>query len=1038
MLAYTPDQLRAFNRDDHPPPARNVRKAIFSLRIWRPRGQQLDGQPLSGIRSDTDSATTADGDEDQHDMRDLPVGPGDPDPPPTRRRARLHTRLATLNTRTLKAVWRQEEAAALVTDLGLDALAIQEHREFFAEPSREKDLGAGIVMVQSPADQHGVGGVGLIVSRSFFAQANITVVDSCIITASIPLRRRKLHLVCAYAPTASKTAVSPTDTIDFYDRLESIINSYPLRDITMLLGDMNATLVERSQLVRFPVGRENCNSKHFTNLLDRCNLVPLNANFPQKPKRQITFDGMQGRKTRLDYICCNTPARRHFVSCRTVRMLTIKSDHRMVVASLRESLPFVLKRAPADPRPNWTDLKDPTKMDAFATKTRQVFDAQDCPSSSFSSLVQAVNVAARETLSEVHRRPHTKAPWESDPAVLEARERVKTLRRAAYATGSSDAHDVANEAALYLSNMYCAARKKHVEAIVHTVENEWDTGRTRAAWKAIAELTGPSKKTRVKASKADLAAHFQTLLSAPSPDAEALATPPSLSSSLLDIDTMPITLKELRTAMQDVPLFKATGSDGIPTAAYSSSIAPLLLDVMNGVLAGGPAPPEWLESEIVPIYKKGAANDPANYRGISLMQTAAKLFDRILLLRIREQVSTKLLNFQNGFRPSRGTTEHVLALRTIIDACRSRKKNVVIIFVDFAKAFDSVSRPAMAKILTMYGVPESITRAILALYDGTRARVRTEDGATDLFDTTAGVLQGDTLAPFLFVLILDFVLRTAFPDNTDFFEWRPRQGTRTRTTRAALYVGILAFADDLALLAPDAAAAQRLIDRLTSAAALVGLHINAKKTEVLATPALPDEVAPIQLADVVFKNVDSFTYLGIDVADSGRALKARRAKAWGAAWRLHSLFHSDAEPQLKTRIFRATVEQVLLYGVEALTLTETLSRTLDANYDALLRFALGIHHPTHITTNDLRALTRTPSCHVMATARRLRLVGHLVRHQGEQPAADVINYVPTEPWRKGGWSRKTWRSTLEADLEKHGLSLHDAYDRHRWQNITRT
>jgi hypothetical protein len=67
---------------------------------------------------------------------------------------------------------------------------------------------------------------------------------------------------------------------------------------------------------------------------------------------------------------------------------------------------------------------------------------------------------------------------------------------------------------------------------------------------------------------------------------------------------------------------------------------------------------------------------------------------------------------------------------------------------------------------------------------------------------------------------------------------------------------------------------------------------------------------------------------------------------------INGLFTSDVSPQLKTRIFRATVEQVYLYGVEALTLTKTLSKTVDSNYDALLRFALGAHHPTHMSTGS--------------------------------------------------------------------------------------
>lgn len=209
------------------------------------------------------------------------------------------------------------------------------------------------------------------------------------------------------------------------------------------------------------------------------------------------------------------------------------------------------------------------------------------------------------------------------------------------------------------------------------------------------------------------------------------------------------------------------------------------------------------------------------------------------------------------------------------------------------------------------------------------------------------------------------------------------------------------------------------------------------RRQVLAIPALPRNATPIQLGEIGLKNVASFTYFGIDVADSGKALKARRAKAWGAEKRLHCLFHSDAPPQLKTRIFRATVEQVLLYGIEALTMTEKLAKTLNGNYDALLRYALGIHHPEHISTNALRGLTGTVPCRLLAAERRFRLIGHLVRHQDEQPAAAIINHMPTEPWRRGGWNRTTWRSTMETDLAQRGLSLEDAHGRLRWRRKTR-
>ena len=71
------------------------------------------------------------------------------------------------------------------------------------------------------------------------------------------------------------------------------------------------------------------------------------------------------------------------------------------------------------------------------------------------------------------------------------------------------------------------------------------------------------------------------------------------------------------------------------------------------------------------------------------------------------------------------------------------------------------------KILKAYGITPNLLRAIEQMYSNTKARVMTPDGETELFDITAGVLQGDTLAPFLFVIVLDYALRKAMADGKE-------------------------------------------------------------------------------------------------------------------------------------------------------------------------------------------------------------------------------------------------------------------------------
>ena len=99
-------------------------------------------------------------------------------------------------------------------------------------------------------------------------------------------------------------------------------------------------------------------------------------------------------------------------------------------------------------------------------------------------------------------------------------------------------------------------------------------------------------------------------------------------------------------------------------------------------------------------------------------------------------------------------------------------------FVDFSNAFDSIHREKLMEILTSYGVPTKIVEAINILYKDTVTQVLTPDGGTEFFDVVAGVLLGDTLAPCLFIVALDYALREATREPEIGFMIAKRQGSQ--------------------------------------------------------------------------------------------------------------------------------------------------------------------------------------------------------------------------------------------------------------------
>ena len=140
----------------------------------------------------------------------------------------------------------------------------------------------------------------------------------------------------------------------------------------------------------------------------------------------------------------------------------------------------------------------------------------------------------------------------------------------------------------------------------------------------------------------------------------------------------------------------------------------------------------------------------------------------MLLNRIKPSFEEILRNNQNGFRPGRSTTSHILALRRIIEGTKAKNLKATMVFIDFKKAFDSVHRGLLMKILKAYGIPDIIVQLIDRVYTGTKAKVVTADGTTEVFDILAGVLQGDTLAPYLFIIVVDYIMTlTINDDETD-------------------------------------------------------------------------------------------------------------------------------------------------------------------------------------------------------------------------------------------------------------------------------
>ena len=231
----------------------------------------------------------------------------------------------------------------------------------------------------------------------------------------------------------------------------------------------------------------------------------------------------------------------------------------------------------------------------------------------------------------------------------------------------------------------------------------------------------------------------------------------------------------------------------------------------------------------------------------------------------------------------------------------------------------------------------------MILYRNTKVKVRSPDGDTECFDIAAGVLQGDTLAPYLFIICVDYVLRTSIDKiRENGFELTKRRSKRypAKTITDADY------ANDLALLANTPNQAEILLHSLERAAAGIGLHVNAHKTEYMCY----NQTANIATIDgASLKLVDKFTYLRSSVSSTEKDINTRLTKAWTAIDRLSIIWKSDLTDKMKGSFFQEAVVSILIYGCTSWTLTKRLEKKLDGNYTRMLGAVLNKswwQHPT--------------------------------------------------------------------------------------------
>lgn len=379
--------------------------------------------------------------------------------------------------------------------------------------------------------------------------------------------------------------------------------------------------------------------------------------------------------------------------------------------------------------------------------------------------------------------------------------------------------------------------------------------------------------------------------------------------SLEDIEF--ISPSEARKAASQLPKRKAPGPDNIPNVALAMLPRRALVTVTrvyNGILRTGHFPSTWKMGKVIALPKPGKdRRNPTNYRPITLLPTLAKLFERLMLKRLKP--SLQLREEQFGFRAGHSTTLQLTRVVQHLSDEANYGRHTVGVFLDIEKAFDRVWHPGLVYKLLETPAPAMLVRIVASFLEGRKFVVSVEGKLSEPKNILAGVPQGSCLSPTLY---------SVFTNDIPTLDGHLIEGERDVT--------LALFADDSAYfsssLRADIAARrmQRMLDLLPSWLDKWRMTVNVDKTVAILFSQKRAMPRPLQLNNKPIEWKKSAKYLGCHLDRGLRMHKqvdhcikqARSARAM-----LRPVMASRLPINTKLRIYKTFIRSRITYAAPA-------------------------------------------------------------------------------------------------------------------------
>lgn len=460
----------------------------------------------------------------------------------------------------------------------------------------------------------------------------------------------------------------------------------------------------------------------------------------------------------------------------------------------------------------------------------------------------------------------------------------------------------------------------------------------------------------------------------------------------------------------------------------------LLLKIFNKIWKEENIPKEWEIGLILPIHKKGDAMECSNYRGITLLSTLMKILEKILEGRLREEVETKLLQSQSGFRKRKSIQDHIFTIKEIINRAQARSKIVYLAFMDMEKAFDRVPRVKLWECLREKNVGEKLIRVIKCLYRETRNKIISKNAESEIFITNEGVRQGGCLSPLLFIIYMDHLIRAA-NSRTKSLELGYKNMEKVAISECA-------FADDVAIMAGNAKDLATNLKIWNEVLNKNGMKMNKSKTKIMVSADRKIDVE-IKVDGERIEQVSNFQYLGVTLEETGgQSMEVnRRIEATNRMYYALSkclINKKEISRATKMKVYKTIYRPILTFGCESWVLSVQDISKIRAVEMKYLRRVKGITKRDRIRNEAIREELKIEPIEDYIERRQLGWWGHLIRMEEDTQTRKVWETKMTGK-RKKGRPKQTWDDVVKKILKKKGKEWNEAKrlarDRKTWNKF---